>query len=79
MSTSRGHLCSPIPQSETVSCGHCGEVESNLRHICEPKVSNLKYSCGTCGRTAVKENQLCSPEKIKPAKDKKADKGCCCG
>lgn len=79
IATSRGHLCTPIQQEEKVVCGHCGDVESDLRHVCESKVSNFKFSCGTCGRVAVTETDLCSPVKIQSGKKKTAEKGCCCG
>ncbi|MGR3218983.1 MAG: hypothetical protein ACUZ8H_04075 [Candidatus Anammoxibacter sp.] len=79
ISTSRGHLCTPIQQEEKIVCGHCGDAESDLRHVCAPKVSSLKFSCGTCGRVAVTETDLCSPVEIGPDKNKPVEKGCCCG
>ncbi len=76
-STSKGHLCSPVTQTEKVECGYCGEVENETHHVCAPKVEKLKYNCGSCGRIATSGDELCDPKEIPGAGE--AKKGCCQG
>ncbi|MGR3177091.1 MAG: hypothetical protein ACUZ8E_03425 [Candidatus Anammoxibacter sp.] len=67
ISTSKQHLCSPIPQEKTVVCNSCGKIDCNPRHICSPNELRFKYSCDSCGKTAVSKNHLCTPVKTHAA------------
>lgn len=64
VTTSKGHLCAPIPQEKTTICEFCGAVGTNLRHICAPKVIKFKFACSTCGRASVSKTNLCAPKAI---------------
>ncbi|MDN3513400.1 MAG: hypothetical protein NG747_03255 [Candidatus Brocadia sp.] len=69
VTTSKGHLCNPIPAKKAVSCKFCGMVTGDPRHACAPQVVNLKYICDSCGRLAAKRDMLCRPSPIpKPKK-----------
>lgn len=64
VTTSKGHLCNPIPAKKVVACKFCGTVSDDPRHVCAPQVVNLKYICDSCGRLASKRDMLCSPSPI---------------
>ncbi len=74
ISSSKGHLCSPIPQEKTTVCMICGKIDCNAEHVCSPKVLQVKYSCKNCGRSSIAKNVLCSPVKITQGKGKTAKK-----
>lgn len=66
VTTSKGHLCSPVPVSslKVVKCGYCGEVSTDPRHVCQPKLVTLKFFCENCGRLANTKGMLCRPKAI---------------
>jgi hypothetical protein len=74
VTTSKGHLCAPVPQEKTIVCEFCGAVETDSRHVCAPKVLKFKYFCGTCGRVAVNKSNVCAPRAISQVKAKTASK-----
>jgi predicted RNA-binding Zn-ribbon protein involved in translation (DUF1610 family) len=64
VTTSKGHLCTPVVLDKAYKCEYCGIVVGNPRHVCQPKAVKLSYVCDACGRVAAKKTELCRPVKI---------------
>ena len=57
VTTSKGHLCTPVVLEKSYTCEYCGAVVGNPRHVCKPKIRKMSYFCDACGRVAAKKNR----------------------
>ena len=64
VTTTKGHLCTPVVMDKSYSCDYCGKTVGNPRHVCKPKAVKMAFYCDGCGRTAAKKSEVCSPKKI---------------